>query len=267
MTQIKLHTWGAGTPILLLHAFPLNAGMWEPRVQALSAVAKVIAPDLPGFGDSAEAPTFDSLDSLAGILYEMLRERGVEQMGVVGCSMGGYLAFALLRCAPTFVTRLALLNTKPTSDSEQARANRLAFAERVEREGCAFLVEEWYRGALSPVTLASRPAVVDRVQALIRQATPRGVAAAQRAMANRPDSSAQLPQIGIPTLVLHGLDDRIISEKEARAMADAIKGAQFVGIPDAAHLPNLERPEIVSETLARFFCSQGRSLGHRPLPE
>jgi len=267
MTQIKLHTWGAGPPILLLHAFPLNAGMWEPQVQALSASATLVAPDLPGFGDSAEAPSFDSLDSLAGTLYDMLRALGIEQTVVAGCSMGGYLAFALLRAAPNFVTRLALLNTKPTRDSEQARANRLALAERVEREGCAFLVEEWDRGALSPVTLASKPAVVDCVRALIQEATPRGVAAAQRAMANRPDSSALLPQIGIPTLVLHGLDDRIISEQEARAMADAIKGAQFVGIPDAAHLPNLERPEIVSETLARFFPSQGRSLGHRSSPQ
>ncbi len=255
MTQIKLHGWGAGPPILLLHAFPLNAGMWEPQVQALSAAATVLVPDLPGFGDSAEAPSFDSLDSLAGTLYEMLLERGVDRAAVVGCSMGGYLAFALFRTAPDLVTRLALLNTKPTRDSEQARATRLALAERVEREGSAFLVEEWYRSALSPVTLTSRPAVVDLVRSLIREATPRGVVAAQRAMANRPDSSPLLPQINIPTMVLHGLDDRIVTEAEGRSMADAIKGAQFVGIPDAAHLPNLEQAEIVSAALARFFSA------------
>lgn len=255
MTQIKLHTWGAGPPILMLHAFPLNAGMWSPQVQALSGRVTVLAPDLPGFGDSADAPSFESLDGLARTLYDMLRAQGVEQAAVAGCSMGGYLAFALLRVAPAFVTRLALINSKPGRDSEQARANRLALAERVERDGCAFLVEQWDRGALSPVTLASRPDVVEFVQKLIRKATPSGVAAAQRAMAERPDSTSLLGEIAVPTMVIHGLDDRIISENEARAMASIIRNAQFVGVPGAGHLPNLEQATLMNDALRNFVTT------------
>ena len=252
MTHITFRTAGAGSPILLLHAFPLNAAMWTGQMSSLADIGSFLAPDLPGFGDSDQADPVNDLDALAGILYEDARSRGVEQAVVAGCSMGGYLAFALLRGAPHFVRGLVLINSRAAADTEPGRATRLDLARRVEREGCGFLVDEWPPGALSASSRA-RADVVGQVKSMIAQATPGGVIAAQQAMAKRLDSAPLLAGIRFPVLVIHGLDDRLIIESEARAMAAAIPGAQFYGVPAAGHLPNLEQPSLVNAALRDFM--------------
>lgn len=239
-----------GPAVVLLHAFPLNATMWSAQIEALSGHATVLAPDLPGFGASRDVDAPADLDELARMIYEGSREQGVDQALVAGCSMGGYLAFALLRVAPQFVQALALVDTKASVDTEEARAKRLALAERVEHEGCGFLADEWPPTALSPATLANRPNIVARVRGMIEEATPQGVAAAQRAMASRPDSWALLSAISVPCTVVHGIDDPIISPSEAQTMRARIKNAAFVGIRAAGHLPSIEQPSLVNAALA-----------------
>lgn len=253
MTSIIFRALGAGSPVLLLHAFPLNSWMWRPQLDGLAGAGKLLAPDFPGFGASAGVPVVEDLDELARMIYEDTKAQGADKASVAGCSMGGYLAFALLRVAPGFVNSLALINTKASSDSEQARANRLALAARVKREGCNFLIDEWPPTALSDDTMKHKPEVVAAIQAMIAEATPDGVAAAQIAMAGRPDSTGLLKEIDIPTVVIHGLDDRFVSEAEARGMADAIPNAKFVGIPSAGHIPGMEHPEPVSAALRQLL--------------
>ncbi|HEV2878875.1 MAG TPA: alpha/beta fold hydrolase [Candidatus Eremiobacteraceae bacterium] len=254
MTRVIFRTAGNGFPVLWLHAFPLNSAMWEGQWAALSGMVASLGPDLPGFGASAAANAVDDLDGLARIVYEEASASGVSHAVVAGCSMGGYLAFALLRVAPEFVSGLALINTRASADTEQGRAKRVALAQRVEREGCGFLVEEWPPSALSPVTMSARPRVVADVRKMVNEASPRGVIAAQRAMANRPDSTGLLGAIRVPAVVIHGLEDTIVPEAEAREMAAAIPGAKFVAIPDAAHLPSLEQPGLVNDSLHNFFA-------------
>jgi len=223
--------------------------MWDLQAAALAGQATVLTPDLPGFGASGGASPVEDLDALASMLYEEIRALGVRRAVVAGCSMGGYLAFGLLRVAPHFVRGLALIDTKASADTDAARANRLELIRRVEREGCAFLAREWPPGALSPTTTTQRPQVVRAVQDMVARATAAGVIAAQKAMAARPDSSALLPLVGVPAVVVHGLDDRIVSETESRAMAGAIAGADFVGVPNAGHIPGVEQPEQVNGAL------------------
>jgi 3-oxoadipate enol-lactonase len=249
MTDIIFRTAGAGPAVVLLHAFPLSAAAWSAQMSALEGEAALAAPDMPGFGASQGAEPVEEIDQLATVVLDGARARGIQDAVIVGNSMGGYLAFALMRLEPAFVRGLALINTRATADSDQARANRLALIERVQREGCGFLVEEWPQGAVSPLTVRERPEVMDSIREMIRQAKPRGVIAAQRAMAGRPDSTSLLAGIRVPTLVVHGLDDPIVAEAEARAMAAAIPSAAFVGIPGAGHLPNLEDPAPVNAAL------------------
>jgi len=253
MTPIIFRTSGAGQPLLLLHAFPLNSGMWRPQIEGLEGAARLLAPDFPGFGASAEVPAVEDLDSLARMIYEEAKALGVDKAAVAGCSMGGYLAFALLRIAPDFVKSLALINTKASADNYQARANRLTLATRVKREGCSFLIDEWPQTALSAETVSHKPGVVAAIQKMISEATPDGVAAAQIAMAGRPDSTGLLKNIDVPTVVIHGLDDRFVSEAEARAMAGAIPHATFAGVSRAGHIAGMEQPQSVNAVLRELI--------------
>ncbi len=253
MTPIIFRTVGTGSPLILLHAFPLNSRMWQPQLVGLAGAGKLLAPDFPGFGASAGVAPVGNLDELARMIYEEAKGQGVDKAFVAGCSMGGYLAFALLRVAPGFVSSLALINTKASADNDQARANRLAIVARVKREGCSFLIDEWPQTALSDDTAKRRPEVVVAIKAMISEATPDGVATAQLAMAGRPDSTGLLKDIQVPTVVIHGLDDRFVSESEARTMANAIPNAHFVGIPRAGHIPGMEQPEQVNAALRQLL--------------
>lgn len=255
MTDIAVAAAGHGPALVLLHAFPLHGGMWRPQA-VLDVECSLLTPDLPGFGRSQSVPPIPSLDGIAHALLAVLKRLGVERATVAGCSLGGYLAFALLRAAPGFVSGLALIDTRAGADSTAARERRYATIERVKREGVAFLRDEWPPSALSPVTLQQRPGVLSTLHAMIGEATPAGVIAAQHAMAERPDATSQLAAISVPSLVIHGLDDPIIPAAEGEQMARAIPGASFCGVQAAGHVPNMEEPNAVTHALRDLVFSR-----------
>jgi len=255
MTDIAVAASGRGPALVLLHAFPLHGGMWRPQA-ALDAECSLFIPDLPGFGRSQSVPPIASLDGLAHALLASLKKHGVERAVVAGCSLGGYLAFALLRAAPGFASGLALIDTRAGVDSSAARERRYATIERVKREGIAFLRDEWPQSALSPVTLQQRPGVLRALQDMIGEATPACVIAAQRAMAERSDATSQLAAIGVPSVVIHGLDDPIIPADEGEQLAGAIPGARFCGVRAAGHVPNMETPNTVTHALRDLVFSR-----------
>ncbi len=254
MTEITFRSGGSGPPCLLLHAFPLNAAMWSGQIETLRDAATFYAADLPGFGQSpSSVDSAPDLDNMAMLIYRQIQATGVKRAVVVGNSLGGYLAFSLLRLAPAFVRALALINTKASADDDEAKKRRFAVAQRVEREGCRFLIDDWPAGALSPVTMNTKADIVRDVQSMAAKATPKGVIWAQRAMAARPDSTPLLGAIDVPTIVIHGLDDTIVPPAQAQSMARAIPDATFVGVAQAAHLPSLEQPAAVNEALRSFL--------------
>jgi pimeloyl-ACP methyl ester carboxylesterase len=178
---------------------------------------------------------------------------GAQHAIVGGCSMGGYVAMALLRIAPSRVSGLALINTKATADAEAARTNRFAMAARAEADGIGWLADEMRETLLGPTTLASRPEVEATVRRLIGDQSPAAVAWAQRAMAARPDSLDVLARADVPALVLRGEQDTLIPRDEAAAMADALPKATFVELPGAGHLAPLEIPAEVAGALADWL--------------
>ena len=169
---------------------------------------------------------------------------------LVGLSMGGYVAFAMLRRHRARIAGLVLADTRPQADSDEARAAREANARLVESQGIAALVEKLLPGLLSP---NAPEAVREEVRRIAAANRPAGVAAALRAMAARPDSTDLLPTIGVPTLVVAGAEDSLTPPDVARAMAAAIPGAGYVEIAGAGHLSNLEQPEAFTAALRAFL--------------
>jgi 3-oxoadipate enol-lactonase len=244
---------GAGNEVvLLLHAFPLHSGMWEPQLAALTARFRVIAPDYRGLGESRPAPEVTSVEALAEDVAALLRQLGIRRAAVAGLSMGGYVAFALYRKNPELFRGLALCNTKATPDTEEARATRETFAQNAVSKGL-----DWVAKDFAPKLLRRDPDpdVVARVKDLIRGGTPEGVAAAQRAMARRVDSVPLLARITCPTLVVTGEEDQLIPFAETQRMALTVKGARMLRIPGAGHLPNLESATAFNTALGTFFAT------------
>ena len=248
-------TSGAGTPLVLLHAFPLDGRMWAPQVEALAGSYQVIVPDLRGFGAARDQAVSEAgMDLLADDVARLLDDRGLDRVVLGGLSLGGYVALAFLRRHADRVSGLVLLDTKATADGDQARKDRLAMVERVLAEGSGFVAEAMLPKLLGETSREHRPEVVEKVGTLIREQAPEAIVGAQRGMAARSDTTDLLASIAVPALVVTGEEDTVTAPEAGRDLAAGIPGARFLLVEEAGHLVNLEQPEIVNEALLDFLA-------------
>ncbi len=244
---------GSGLPLVLLHAFPLDHRLWDPQRAALSGAARVIAPDLRGFGRSPLGADEPGVDVMADDVAALLDRLGLDRVVLAGISMGGSVAMAFARRHGDRLLGLALCDTKAAADAEPGRAKRLQTAERALAAGAGevgrMLREETLPGLLGDTTKRSRPAVVTRVESIADDASPEAVAWAQRALAARPDSMASLRAVDVPALVVVGAEDPTVTVADADAMAAALPRGRVVVVPAAGHFTPLENPDRVSDAL------------------
>jgi 3-oxoadipate enol-lactonase len=227
--------------VLLLHAFPLDARMWERQEAILrDAGFATVAPDLPG------------PDVEIGFSAWAQRILGLVDGDVlpVGCSMGGYLSLELWRQASDRIPALVLLDTRATPDTPEQRDGR---DDAVRLLGEAGRAPFWEGLAPKLFARSVDEAVVERARRLALAQPVTALVAALETMRDRPDSTATLRTIDVPVLVAVGEDDRVTSPSVAEEMAEALPDARFLRIPGAGHLAPLERPDEVNELLLRFL--------------
>jgi 3-oxoadipate enol-lactonase len=253
---------GAGTPVLLVHGFPLDHTMWAAQIDALAEVARVIAPDLRGFGGTplgnVDLSLGVAMEQYADDLVELLDALAIREPVVLcGFSMGGYIAWQFVRKYPERLRALVQIDTRAAADIDEARAGRIKMAEKVAEWGSPRVAEMMGPNLFAPQSFEKLPEVLRAVCEVVGRTLPAGIAAAQRGMAARPDMRDLLPKIAVPTLVIAGEDDAIIPAKEMESMAAAIPGAKFVAIPGAGHMTTMENPAAVNQALVGFVQGLG----------
>jgi len=238
---------GSGRPLVWLHAFPLSADQWLPQMSRVPPGWRFIAPDLRGFRGAG--PAFEdiglenqTIDGYAADVLELMTHLELEAATIGGLSMGGYVAFAIVHRAPDRVTGLVLANTRAAADSPQGKINRTAMLERLSRDGVSAIADEMVPKLLGETTRRDQPDLVEVVNRLILANTSETIAAAVRAMRERPDSTPLLPRLACPVTLIHGAEDVLIPVAEAERMRDVIPGARLVVLPAVGHLSNLEDP-------------------------
>jgi pimeloyl-ACP methyl ester carboxylesterase len=247
---------GSGTPILLVHGFPLDHTMWHAQIDALSADYRVIAPDLRGFGRSGATDTAVTMEQFADDLAALLDALPVsEPLVLCGLSMGGYIAFQFWRKYAARLRGLVLCDTRAVGDTPEAAAARRDMAERVRREGPAPLVEGMIPRLLAPATLEQRPELVAALRRVMMANDRKGIAAAALGMAERLDCTPLLGRIACPTLVIVGQLDAISTPAEMRVIAAAIARARLVEIAGCGHMSPLERPAEFNAALRDFLAA------------
>jgi pimeloyl-ACP methyl ester carboxylesterase len=254
--EIACYDSGTGAPILFLHSFGHNKAMWFPQLTHFAEEGyRVVAPDMPGHGDSTFDPAHHSVDRIAQSYVELLATIGVERPIAVGISMGGYVALRMWARRPGIFRAIVLSNTKAERDSEEIVARRRAQVASIRQQGLAEFIRTGAPRRLSPATLERRPWVLDLVAMMNFTVSAEANAATLEAMAAKDDDTATLATIDVPALVLTGSDDIFIPKTSAGVLASGIRGARHQVIQDTGHVSSLERPTEYNRVLGEFFAS------------
>jgi len=230
----------ASLPLLLLPGLLCDERLWRDPAAALAAVADIHHADL----------TRD--DSVAGMAARVLAS-APPVFALAALSMGGYVAFEILRRAPQRVARLALLDTSARLDPPKrmlVRQAGLAMAEAGRFAGVT-------RKLLPQLVHESRvdSEVGDEVMAMAQRVGLAAFLRQQRAIIDRPDSEPLLPTIAVPTLLGVGEDDRMTLPEETRRMHALIPGARLHVFARCGHLPPMEVPQETATVLRDWLTT------------
>lgn len=239
--------------LLLLHAFPLNARMWESQLTSCAGQGwRAVAPHWRGLQRQEEVD--DSFDGMAGSVADLLKALQIDAPVVCGVSMGGYLAFSLVRRLPHAIRALVLCDTRAEADTPQGREGRVRMLAMLQDRGVAAVADEMMPRLLGETTRRTNPALIVQVRALALANRAAGIAGVITAMMTRDDSTPMLPAIACPTLILAGDEDVITPPAISEAMHRAIAGSQLVVLEGVGHLPSLEQPRRFADALSPFLA-------------
>lgn len=250
--------WPADRPpigtLVLLHAFPVGARMWEGQHALAASGWRVVMPQFRGFDcstpDGADAT---SIDDYAGDVSDLLDTLSVRGAVVGGLSMGGYVLFSLYRRRSDLFRGVILADTRAEADTQEARDNRQRLIALASAQGVSGVADDMVPKLLGATTRVTQPAVDARLRALIAANQPGAVQAALRAMMTRDDSSALLPAMRVPALVIVGEEDTLTPPPLSEAMARALPNASLAVIRAAGHLSNIEQPQAFNAEVQGFL--------------
>jgi pimeloyl-ACP methyl ester carboxylesterase len=218
---------------------------------------RLYAPQLAVLGDAFDCRVFvfRDEDSVRGMAEKVLAGTP-PRFTLIGLSLGGYAAFEVARLAPERLTRLALLDTRASTDNETQRAGRHADIEKVRAGGIDALIPELPSRWLLPAH-AARADLLALMADMARSIGARGQLNQQRAMLDRPDSHADLERLHLPALVLCGEEDRATPVAEHEAMAARLADSRLEIVPQCGHLSTIEQPDAVNRLLSDWLAATG----------
>jgi len=236
--------------------------MWEPQLALAEQGWRVIAPHMRGITGQEGRDRLDgqegtlasiTMDDYAGDVIDLLDRLHIEEAVVGGCSMGGYLAFALLRLAARYVRGLVLADTRAPADTPEAIEGRKKMLQLIADKGTPAVVDDMVPKLLGETTRKTRPEVVTRVREIALVNSAESVAGMVRALMTRQDATPLLPTIHVPTLILVGAEDTLTPPPMSEQMHAAIAGSQLHVIPGIGHLSSVEDPKTFNDAVAKFL--------------
>lgn len=246
---------GDGPAVVLLHAFPLDSGMFDRLVPLLAGVARVVTVDLPGLGRSPVPDVPPSMGGAAGGVLDVLDGLDIDRAVVLGVSTGGYVALQLAAAAPGRIEALVLGSTTPHRIEPDVPADRGDVADEVESTGSTRPVADSADEGLGPTAHREQPGLVQQVAATIAAADPDGVAWMARAIAMRSDTTEVLRTFAGPVVLLFGEEDEATPVARGEEMLD-LRGAlpgELVVLDRTGHLTPMEAPQQVADVVTALL--------------
>jgi len=243
--------------LVLVSSLGTTMALWDAQMSALSAYFRVLRFDLPGHGRSSAPPGPYSVEQLGANLVALLDALSVDRASCCGVSLGGIIGMWLAAHHPERVDRLVLAATAPVLGPASAWTDRAA---TVRHQGTAVLVDSLVLRWFTADYREREQAVVAAVAEMITSCDAEGYAGCCEAIATM-DQRASLADITAPTLVVAGSHDPVVPPSAGLELAEAVPGATFCALPDAAHLVNLVRPDRFGDLLVEHLAGSARERG------
>jgi pimeloyl-ACP methyl ester carboxylesterase len=246
MPKISFQEFGSGKPVLLLHGFPFTKEIWNEFAPELASEYKVYALDLPGFG-SSEKPSVYSLPEIAGEINSWIRKQSIPECVLVGHSLGGYLALAMVHQAPDLFAGLVLFHSTAKGDTEEKKQSRDKVVEFIDRNG----VEAFTSNSVLPLFADKNHPAIDLIKKISAQSDADALKGYTRAMRD------VLKEFKKPTLFIVGKEDPGIPVKSIETQAKLSLQPEVKIFDGVAHMGMFEAKNemlnVVSGFLKRAF--------------
>ena len=250
---LEVEDHGDGVPVVLLHGFPLSSEMWTPIRTAVEQAARLITPDLRGFGGSDKPQGDYGMETLAGDVLRLADRIRVERFVLGGHSMGGYVALRLAASHVERLTGLILIDTRASADTPEGKVRRTVAIERIRRGEAAAFLDEFIPNLLGESTRGRAPRLATELRALAAEVPNHVLAGCLAGMRDRPDSVQVLSGLDLPALVITGQEDALAPPEVAHQMAAALPRGRLALVPLAGHTPSVERPIPTAEAILAFL--------------
>ena len=250
--RIYYEVHGEGDPLVLVHGYPLNSGLFRDNVGPLSEQYQVITVDLRGYGRSETPNSEGSVATYASDVLAVMDEVGAEQAIIGGMSMGGPIVFEMYRQAPERFRGLILNDTIASAAVPAEAGLWRGVAEQVQESGVSSLVDFLLPDMLTAETRMDNPELAEYLGSLINEASEDAALAGAKVLETRPDSAATLTEITVPTLILTGIDDTLYPYEVAQSMNEGILNSELVLLPGAAHAAIIEAADEANAAILEW---------------
>lgn len=247
---------GKGPAVVLLHGFCEDSRIWEDfKSDLLEEKYRVVAVDLPGFGQSGVIPDItiaDMADSVAAVLDALKLDKVV----LIGHSMGGYVSLAFAEKYPERLVGLGMFHSQAMADSEEKKAGRQKSMEFIRRLGSALFVKQTIPGLFAPNFINSNTFLIEKLTFRAAQYDPEGIVAALGAMKERPDRSEVLRRIECPVLFIIGKLDNAVPWENSMSQTHLPAQSDIHILEKVGHMGMFEATKQTQSIVRQFvqFC-------------
>jgi pimeloyl-ACP methyl ester carboxylesterase len=249
MSDIFFEVKGQGSPVILLHGFPMNHSVWEDVSNHLSRDYCVYTPDLPGFGKSKLPAERFSLSDIADQLIVWITKEQIEKPVLIGHSLGGYITLAMVKKRADLFSGFGLFHSTALADSAERKESRTKVVEFVERNGA----EAFNVNFIEPLFADHTNPAIPTVREIARPTAAGTVIAYTLAMRDRKNEEEVIAKFTKPIFFLGGEKDQGISPESLRLQAAKSQHSELHILNDVAHMAMYEQPEVVMPLLRDFI--------------
>lgn len=245
--ELSYEEHGQGIPVIFLHGFPFDHTIWQPLAPLMQGDARLILPDLRGFGGSPVTEGVYSMRLLADDVLALMDKLSIDRAILVGHSMGGYVALAFAQAYPNRLAGLGLVATQAAADTPERRQSRYKTADSVKHKGARVVASTMVS------TLTPRTELVQPITDLILKTHPAGIVGALKGMAERHDLTGVLSTIQVPAVVIAGEDDQLMGIDRSETLAQMLPKGWLVKVPGTGHMLMMEEPQQVADALRQVI--------------